>query len=52
MKPRRAVDAHEWRRGEAQHGAVKGLQISGRRLHHFDEEQDPDPHKSDTDPQP
>jgi hypothetical protein len=39
---------------EAQNGAAEGPYSSGRRfLHHFDEEQDPDPHQSErSDPDP
>ncbi len=39
--------------GEAQNGAVEGLLTSGRRSHHFDEEQDQDLHQSEkSDPGP
>jgi hypothetical protein len=56
MGPRRAEDAHTGG-VEAQNGTVEGLYARRRRsLHHFHEEQDPDPYesmkvrKSDLDP--
>ncbi len=46
----RAVDAHSRGLEEAQNGSLEGLQyyrLVVAESHHFDEEQDPDPHDSE-----
>jgi hypothetical protein len=47
MEPWRAVDAYNGGM-EAKNGAVESLWFSAADSHHFDEEQDPDPHYSET----